>query len=69
MLVNNERLHRLGKEESPNCTICGLVDDRCHLLRCEFNKQVNRGVMEVIEEVTGGTVSDGFLHHFVKESV
>ena len=52
MLVNNERLHRLGKEDSPNCTRCGKLDDRCHLLRCEFNKQVNRGVMKVIEEVT-----------------
>ena len=61
MLVNNERLHRLGKEDSPNCRRCGKLDDRCHLLRCEFNKQVNRGVMKVIEEVTGNTVGDDRL--------
>ena len=61
MIVNSERLHRLGKEDSPNCTRCGKLDDRCHLLRCEFNKEVNRGVIKLIEEVTGGPVGDNRL--------
>ena len=61
LLVNNERLHKIGKLQSPKCDFCDNADVRCHLFRCEFNSQVGVGLLNLLDECCGRKIVDSDL--------
>ena len=50
LYATNERLHKLGKKNSPNCEFCGEKDDRVHLFFCSFNKAITSSFLNILEE-------------------
>ena len=52
LVINNERLHKLGKIPLPTCDFCGEMDNRCHILNCPFNKNISQGIKKVINTCT-----------------
>ena len=61
LLVNDERLCKIGKLQSPKCDFCDNADDRCHLFRCEFNKQVGVGLLNLLADCCGKKINDSKL--------
>ena len=56
--VNNERLCKIGKTDTPTCEFCDQTDSRAHILNCKFNKRVCQGLQQVLETSTGAPVSE-----------
>lgn len=56
--VNNERLCKLGKITQPTCDYCDQPDTRSHILHCELNKRVCKGLLQVLETSTGSPVPE-----------
>ena len=56
--VNNERLCKIGKTDTPTCDFCDQTDSRTHILNCNFNKRVCQGLQQVLQTSTGAPVSE-----------
>ena len=60
ILPNKERLHRVGKVPSPNCTYCDeQVDNMEHLLTCQLSSLATTPLLQCLSSLSGNsTASD-----------
>ena len=57
LYASNERLHRLGKVDTPQCSFCYHTDHRWHLIYCKHNEIITSNLKKIIGEVCEETVS------------
>ena len=57
LYASNERLHRLGKVETPQCSFCDQTDNRWHMFYCKHNEIITSNLKKIIGEVCEETVS------------
>ena len=57
LYASNERLHRLGKVETPQCSFCDQTDHRWHMFYCKHNEMITSNLKKIIGEVCEEPVS------------
>ena len=56
LYASNERLHRLGKVETPQCSFCDQTDNCWHMIYCKHNEIITSNLKKIIGKVCEETV-------------
>ena len=64
LLPTNERLNRIGKLQANNCSFCGEIDTRQHILNCPNTIHLVKPLQEIIESCAGSPTSNDHIACF-----